>query len=413
MARLLFIHGTMTRYDADYLRGFAQIREQIQARHPLLQVDKFPWGEYWGAEMNPRFLSIPGVEERTTPLVLGASPDAALPEPDSKVAVWGMLYSDPYAELRLLNAAQPVEAGEVEDLYATIQHLSTDPLPPDLADLLAQGGIASTFLRAIQGLLELNTEVALSAIPAPLVEDYRSALVRAIIADAMRLALADGGYPRLFTDAGLRDYTAERLAQLLVGAEPVLGGMRDWLTFLPATALTEMLLHPWRTELTKAILAFLGDILTYQLRRVRIQQAIAEQIGTTPTILLAHSLGGIACLDLLLSQPAMRQRVPLVITSGSQVAVMHEIGALGTLGVAQAEPTRLPADFPPWLNLYDRSDMLGFQASTVFAGTIRDVAINSRQPFPHAHNAYWSNADLWEHVGTAITDPDRIVVQLR
>ncbi|EFO81488.1 hypothetical protein OSCT_0632 [Oscillochloris trichoides DG-6] len=419
MARLLFIHGTMTRYDTDYLRGFVTIRDRLHAWLPQIQVDKFPWGEYWGAEMNPRFLSIPGAEERDAPLVLGVSPDAAAAMPDPTVALWGMLYTDPYAELRLLAAIQPVEPVATSRLWPSLQDLAAAELPADLSALLLQGGIAATFPLALQRMLALSSDVdptlyaTLNAIPATQEDGYRSALVRALIATAMNLALADGVYPLLYCDAVLRDAIAERLAQLLAGEQPVLGGLRDWLTFLPATALTEMVLRPFRIELTKAILGFLGDILTYQLRRQAIQQAIAAQIGTRPTVLLAHSLGGIACLDLLLSQPALRQHVPLVITAGSQVGVMHEIGALGTLGAAQSEPTRLPADFPPWLNFYDQGDMLGFQASTVFGGTIRDVALSSGQPFPHAHNAYWTNDLLWEHVAAAIERPDAISVQLR
>ncbi|WP_129626815.1 hypothetical protein [Candidatus Oscillochloris fontis] len=414
MTRVLFIHGTMTRYDADYLRGFATIRDRLQSWNPRVQVDKFPWGEYWGAEMNPRFLSIPGVEERAAPLVLGATSDALDDAPDPTVAVWGMLYAEPYAELVLLNASPPPESRSGSNLLPAIQQLAADPVPEDLADLLHQGGIAATFPRALQRMLSATEFYSLlSNVPPAHTDDYRSALVRALLADAMRLALDDGAYPLLFSAARLRDSIAERLAQILDPGVPVLGGMRDWLTFLPATALTEMLLQPFRVELTKAILAFLGDILTYQLRRQAIQQAIAAQIGTTPTVLLAHSLGGIACIDLLLSHPTIRRYVPLMITAGSQVGVMHEIGALGSLGVARAEPTHLPTGFPPWLNFYDRSDMLGFQATTVFGGTIRDVALKSGQPFPHAHNAYWSNDQLWEHVGSAIERPDHITIQWR
>ncbi|MEI7771667.1 MAG: hypothetical protein WCI67_16875, partial [Chloroflexales bacterium] len=73
MTRVLFIHGTMTRYDADYVRTFTAIRDRLQAWRGDAVVEAFPWGEYWGAERNPRFATIPGYDERADAGVLGTA----------------------------------------------------------------------------------------------------------------------------------------------------------------------------------------------------------------------------------------------------------------------------------------------------------------------------------------------------
>ncbi|MEI7771190.1 MAG: hypothetical protein WCI67_14450, partial [Chloroflexales bacterium] len=291
--------------------------------------------------------------------------------------------------------------------------------PPPLRDRLAEGGIAAAFPAAVRRVAMLfggadpALYAALRSIDGAQMADYRGALARAIVAAAMGAALATGDAPDLFGDADLRDRTVGDVEQTLGGGATVLGAAQDWLTFLPAAGLTGLVLRPYRVDITRMTLAFLGDILDYQLRRTAIHAAIARHVAAGPTVLLAHSLGAIACADLLLTDAAIRAQVPLLITAGSQAGVLHEIGALGALGKAGVEPTPLPTGFPPWLNLYDRNDMLGFRAAPVFAGALRDVELDSRQPFPHAHNAYWKNRQAWEHILAAIADPANVPFQLR
>ncbi|NTU78111.1 MAG: hypothetical protein HGA45_01700, partial [Chloroflexales bacterium] len=397
--------------------------DRLQSWRDDLVFEQFPWGEYWGAELNPRFAAIPGYDEQAGPEVLGGSAGGADTTSDPAVALWALLYDDPAAELRLMAAGSQRAPGarqsDASVALARATHLlAAQEPPPPLADLLAEGGIAGVFAAALRRAIALfdsadpQLQTALRAIPDAQLADYRSALARAIVADAMGVAQAAGGYPELFVDAELRDRTVDELEQALDGGT-VLGGAADWLSFLPASALTELVLRPYRAGLTKLTLAFFGDIVAYQAKRELIQTAIAKRLGDGPTVLLAHSLGGIACVDLLLSSEAARAQVPLLITAGSQAAMLHEIGALGRLGPAGAEPTPLAPDFPPWLNLYDRSDMLGFRAAPIFAGVVRDVELSGGQPFPHAHNAYWRNGQLWEQIFAAIADPGNVLYQLR
>lgn len=423
MTRVLFIHGTMTRYGEDYVRTTGLIRERLRAWRDEVAFELFPWGEYWGAELNPRFVAVPGYDEGAGPGVLGGPRESPGDAADQAIALWALLYDDPTAELRLLAAgSQRTPGARQSDASAALAQAAFNlddqgPQPP-LAGLLADGGIEGSFGAGIQDAIALfasadpQLEAALRTIADAQLEAYRGAFARAIVAGAMVQALDSGGYPELFVDAVLRDRTVEAVEHAL-GAPQVLGGSPGWLALVGQGLFTELVLRPRRVQFTRWSLAFLGDIFTYQARRATIQGAIVERLGAKPTVLLAHSLGGVACADLLLTNEAVRSQVPLLITLGSQAGLLHEIGALGELGEAGPEPTRLPEGFPPWLNLYDRSDMLSFRAAPLFGGTVRDVELNGGQPFPHAHNAYWRNNTVWSHIVTAIGQPENIVYQLR
>ena len=109
-------------------------------------------------------------------------------------------------------------------------------------------------------------------------------------------------------------------------------------------------------------------------------------------MLLTHSLGGIAAVDLLAAQslPSVR----LLVTVGSQAPFLYEIGALWSL--AHSDP--LPAHVPAWLNIYDPRDLLSYVGAPLFPGRIEDVEVNNRQPFPQSHSAYWANPKVWDAI---------------
>jgi hypothetical protein len=83
-----------------------------------------------------------------------------------------------------------------------------------------------------------------------------------------------------------------------------------------------------------------------------------------------------------------------LITIGSQSPFLYEIGAFPALG----HPDPLPAHFPPWLNVYDRRDVLSYVGSGVFGDGVRDVEVDNGQPFPQSHSAYWTNPAVWTAV---------------
>lgn len=145
---------------------------------------------------------------------------------------------------------------------------------------------------------------------------------------------------------------------------------------------------------------FAGDILVYQAKGQKIRDFIREQIQNEqvepPVVVMAHSLGGIACVDLLIEQD-LRDKVACLITVGSQAPFFYEIGALQRL--AYGEP--LPAHFPKkWLNIYDLRDFLSYVGDRpgIFPGKMTDHLVDNRQPFPEAHSAYWANEQTWDAI---------------
>jgi hypothetical protein len=68
----------------------------------------------------------------------------------------------------------------------------------------------------------------------------------------------------------------------------------------------------------------------------------------------------------------------------------------------------LPRWFPTWLNVYDLRDFLSYVAGPVFADSrVTDVQLDSGEPFPQSHSAYWTNLALWDAVAQAWPAPSR------
>jgi hypothetical protein len=148
-----------------------------------------------------------------------------------------------------------------------------------------------------------------------------------------------------------------------------------------------------RGAITDSAYPFAGDILLYQARGTEIRNFIRQQIAEAagPRVVLAHSLGGIACVDVLVAE---QNDVQLLVTVGSQAPFLYEINALQSL--AYGKP--LPSHFARWLNIYDLRDFLSYKGGKIFPGRVTDVAVDNRQPFPASHSAYWENAHVWSAI---------------
>ena len=162
------------------------------------------------------------------------------------------------------------------------------------------------------------------------------------------------------------------------------------LALRPATALAVRK----RGAITDATTPAAGDILLYQARGAAIRDIIAGKIAgaAEPVVVVAHSLGGIAAVDLLAGQSFPKVR--LLVTVGSQAPLLYEIGALVSLDHDQP----LPAHMPPWLNVYDTRDLLSYVATPLFPHQAEDVKVNNGQPFPQSHSAYWANPKVWDEI---------------
>jgi pimeloyl-ACP methyl ester carboxylesterase len=129
----------------------------------------------------------------------------------------------------------------------------------------------------------------------------------------------------------------------------------------------------------------------YLARGEPIRDFIADAVTAIDgrVVLVAHSLGGIASVELLATRtlPA----VELLVTVGSQAPFLYELNALPTLAFG----AELPATVPRWVNIFDRRDLLAFAGAGVFPGRVEDREVDNGTPFPRSHSAYFANSRFY------------------
>ncbi|MFF1412364.1 hypothetical protein ACFVX6_21770 [Streptomyces sp. NPDC058289] len=414
--RFLFVHGTGVRRERhDTL--FALVRDRLTARFPGATVDSCFWGERYGATLSAHGRSVPG---------LGAP--GAVPGPDEEeIAEWGLLVADPLCELRVLaEAGWDTAAGgdphddpdgdefampgvqsagdRVLELLAGVRGV---PDGGEQAALLLGTGLAAGFPAALES-VSRSAEAARAgerAVGETQALELAKALARAVTA----AALASAG-----AEADCTGAERDRLVELItarLGGDARFPGARAAAVLgrLAMRVTTQPLLNAWRGSLTVGATPALGDILRYQARGADLRAFLHERITAEPgpTVLIGHSLGGIALVDLLALAAARGEPVPgveLLVTVGSQAPFLYELGALA--GVVPG--TKLPYAFPRWLNVYDRQDVLSYLAEPVFPGDPRvsDQEIGSRQPFPACHSAYWKQDSLYARIEQAVAEAE-------
>ncbi|MEH2266234.1 hypothetical protein [Nostoc sp.] len=386
MTTVIFVHGTGIR-EREYNETFKVIEQKIHAQRPDIKVAPCLWGAL-GAKFNNNRASVP-LEDATLALSPG--------EEDAEIVLWGQLYRDPLYELRLFSLL-PIESGNPfgEQPGDVLQsRVASFTLTSELEANLQEAGIAEVFEEAREATIHSEPyHRALLTVSESDLSEYYTPIVRAIVAQAMFISEQQERFPPILTDAQLRDDVVELLTLALGDAELGLG---DW--FLkPLVELAQRggtnYIRGNRLELTDKISPMPGDILLYLTRGEKIREFIQQQIeeAEPPVVLIAHSLGGIACVDLLVQQQL--SQVELLVTVGSQAPFLYEINALYSLEYGQL----LPEHFPEWLNIYDLRDFLSYVGKNIFPDRVQDVRVDSRQPFPRSHGAYWTNAKTWEAI---------------
>ncbi|WNI16430.1 hypothetical protein [Actinacidiphila sp. ITFR-21] len=390
---MIFVHGTGVR-EPGASETLGRVRDGLRPLRPEVGVVACSWGGSAGSALHANGLSVPGYGQAR------GFPAAADDDPDAAVELWGLLYLDPLLELRLPaveSAARtelpPGAAPPGEALTAAALSLGGDGR---LRDLLEAAGLAGDFAAAVAAVVTapewrdfLRTAGAGEDIAVP---------ARALLAESVRRRVArEAAAPSL--DGAARDAALARIVELLTGTDRALapgthrGPARlvGRLAGRLALGLASAQAVKRRSALTDAAHPAAGDVLLYLARGGAIRQAVAQAVRTAepPVVLLAHSLGGIASLDLLVLTPL--PQVALLVTVGSQAPFLYELGALPSLEHDQP----LPPHVPRWLNVYDRRDLLGYVGGGVFPGRVEDVRVDSRQPFPLAHSAYWGNPELY------------------
>ncbi|MGW0083030.1 hypothetical protein [Streptomyces sp. NPDC003393] len=384
---IVFVHGTGVRATS-YNATLDVVRAALD------KPDREVRGCFWGAAEGAKFVcggaSVPGYR------VSGGGKTEA---DDEDIAVWGVLYADFGYELRLLGLKPASRSGmgrgtpPSRRFFDAIQAFrpSTDAVAVfrgfGLLDDLAEA------LRAVQASPELRDAAATVDESG---YEHRHAVARAIVAAALSMA-ADRGADAV--DGVARDALLSMLSSDLHAQSRALPGKVRQAAVKPALrALTRRAANQ-RGSLSDGVLPMTGDILRYQARGDGVRQLIRRTIEHAPgesVTVLAHSLGGVACVDLLAMEDLGR-RVDQLITVGSQAPFFYECGALASV----EHPETLPEHFPRrWLNIYDPWDLLAYRAAKVFPLHASDMEVSNGQPFPFAHSAYWTNSTVWDAVRT-------------
>jgi hypothetical protein len=420
---IIFVHGTGVREPA-YSTTFGLVQQALTKRLGAtgVRVEPCYWGGTLGAKLFLEGASIPTFD--TTKAIPGEE-HTVIDDTEYLLSLWAMLYENPFAELDLLalrNAAPGEESppgqkppGHILD--AQVKRLTTDggTLERDagstLRTLLTEAGLVPYFNQARDDLVaHPSYRLAIARAVEPLT-DYRLAVARALVAHCVQLLRENQDAPEGFLpmDGVTRDQIIELLVAALGGREM---GVGDWIkerAGLLVKGIATRRLQRKRGQISSAMTPFAADIVMYQTRpqtmrafvRETVQKAVAaakEHGENGEVILIGHSLGGIIAVDMLIEQslPAVRH----LITVGSQAPLLYELNALSSLPfdrtVAQP-PHPLPGHFPAsWLNIYDVRDFLSYLAAPVFGEQrVTDVQVDNRQPFPEAHSAYWTNAQVW------------------
>jgi hypothetical protein len=388
---VVFVHGTGVR-EQGWVKSFAVVKQRLLGLDSAISVHGCFWGRSEGAELKADGASIPDYAKTG-----GDDPSSA----EEDLALWAVLYTDPWYEMRLLGD-WPADSGELAPGQVPPSALLSEQIEnfvpsEELSQLLASYdlrphfdaacvalGAAPEFGRAADAATEEN------------LNELRKAVARALVA-FMMVSTEDSGAPPI--DGATRDMIVAAVIDDLHGYGM---GIATWLT-RPFKGVAEHMVTRQITRrrgaLSDAASPAAGDIMRYQTRgsgiRRYIRQVVADAVAgdpDQPVTLLAHSLGGIACVDALIEGPI--PGVERLVTVGSQAPFFYEIDALAALPYGKP----LPDQFPAWLNIYDGRDFLSYIAAGVFPGRVTDQRVDNGQPFPQAHSAYWRNDVVWRHI---------------
>ncbi|WP_437059234.1 hypothetical protein [Streptomyces sp. enrichment culture] len=378
-----------------------ELRKGLADIDPALRVHDCYWGDVFGVPSGTGTATLPGAPaEPVPPEPSGHKPSRTEPsrtdpsrsEPsdaEAEALAWELLYEDPLAPLRRTTTETDAPYDEPPDpaLEATARALAATP-PAALAALLDEAGVLRDFPEAVTTVLDspVGRDALEHGMPPG---QLPTAVATAVVAHLLVAVDHRGGVLRW--SPARRDEAVRLIARDLGDgdARGVLGG--TWKVLAPLGGMRYLM---WkRAALMDRTHPRAGDILKYLARGAALRHHIRQRVTEVaaehgPIVLLAHSLGGTAAVDLLAEQelPAVRH----LVTIGSQAAHLHELGALPALD----PDAPLPGHFPRWTNVYDRRDLLAFLAEPVFPQRVQDIDLTSGQPFKASHSAYFRNPEV-------------------
>lgn len=382
--KILFVHGTGVRL-LDFTRTLRIIKNELKE----FDVQPCLWGDVCGAKLHLDGASIPDYEESSA----GQPPSAD----EVEKARWFLLYQDPLFELRLLEGHPPVKTNRppnMEQPGAQAVRLARELQPPaGYFDLLKEMGISEHWPEAYRAVVDAPQfdKLLRRANREPM--ETSLAVARALVASLLSHAAP------VSVGAARRKLLIDPLIDPL-GGRP--RGIWDWVSH-PLHGIATVMIRSRRQSVFDGHASKMTDILLYQARGGPIRDFIRERIQEIEedVIVVAHSLGGVACVDLLVMEGM--PNVKALITVASQAPFFYETGALVSLPFGE----KLPSHFPErWLNIYDPSDFLSYRGALVFRGSLEDKRVDNGEPFPESHSAYWDNPEVWESIRRFIRNAD-------
>ncbi|HLK72992.1 MAG TPA: hypothetical protein VKU77_05015 [Streptosporangiaceae bacterium] len=380
MTTVLFIHGTGVREPA-FAATYAQIKAGLHGLRPDLRVERCYWGEI-GARLQAGGKSFYFDAAVTARPARASTADEPVPEEEKELARWARLRVDPLFEIRLYELGKP-QAGDLFGMPVRDRVLAL-PGNPRVAAELASGGLTEAFGDAVRWVAG-SPEFAVAFDRSTVADGFTERMLsRALVARCLATAADDG-----------TEFTGDRRDRLVSVVQAGFGvpdyGVGDKLGDLAKNLAFRCAGPPLRRR-RRTVIDQLADIVLYQAHGDAIREFVRDRIRQLPgpVVLLAHSLGGIVAFDLLAGNRARGLgHVAMLVTVGSQVPLLYELGAL-TCGINYGVP--LPSGFPPsWVNVYDEQDLLGYAGAELFGDRCRDLPVDTRQPFPMAHHAYWDD----------------------
>lgn len=383
---LVYVHGASDR-GAQVDDHVARIEAGLRLARLPLAVVAARWGEEAGARLDRIDLALPLLSRTTTP-------EAFAPVP-TDAPLRALLADGPLSELdRLASAARLTTAGA--------------EVPREADQLLeicrTQVGAADEMIAMANGSQERLALACRVAAQQVAESDEYIAAQSAVVSDTQLVAAAGRAVAASVATHAAQPLDVLGTVQLRI-AEAVLGaagatllagylgidvgpGLKRWATDV---------LLPHRARLMRDAALGPADILLYQRDGQQVRAVVARALHEArarggPIVALGNSLGGIILVDLL-AQPDS-PRPDLLVTVGSQAPLLETFGALHS-GAGDLDP------FQPWLNIYDRRDLLGFVAGRVWAtqADITDREVDLGVGFPDAHGAtYLAHTAVYGHI---------------
>ncbi|MET9540464.1 hypothetical protein ABZY16_23610 [Streptomyces sp. NPDC006553] len=396
---LVFVHGTGVR------EGLENTLEKVRTGMATLPLSPDSvCGPPWGEELGPDDLDVTPILPESSAITRAAA-GGEVPDDVTDVATWGLLIDDPLIELRLLAVAPPARTGIV---------VNAEPAAVELRRLLDDAKVAPEALEAA-GVKdeELRSAIVFVRDSEPLVGAARAvgkagdagllaAVSRSVVACVLH-GQRSAEPPRLTPVALSGEHRTDLVGAVgeAVSGTPTRGFFTQtiWKTLGPlAVRVGNAKARENRAKLMDPFSDFIRDVAFYIRRGEAVREFLATAISDLPAngpvVVVGHSLGGIAMVDLMSGGDA--PHVDLLVTVGSQAPYLYLLDSLVSLRPGQdAKP------FTPWLNIYSPADFLSFRAAPAFpeVGGIVDEEVDAGVPFPESHSAYWSQKETYSLIG--------------